>query len=184
MKEYQFSSPRMAIKQRIPLYMWVVKTHYRQKIWNIWRAQWKHSLRTFWFAGNGLAPTTSKYCYFNATLTGDVMDENCNLQYPKLKLYNTIYRNMPYFDTWLKMTHNFQNIHHCIAHVWEFCMHSMIRYWHHAQCGIGRQISIWALKQNGRTVWLKVSYFVIWYHMENLLHLYKPCLLKLGEAWS
>ena len=32
--------------------------HYQQK-WNIRKAQLKHSYLTFWFAGNGLAPTTS-----------------------------------------------------------------------------------------------------------------------------
>ena len=41
-----------------------------------------------------------------------------------------------------------------------------------------RRITIWAPKQNGKTVLLKVQYFFIWYPVENLLHLYKSCLLK------
>ena len=31
------------------------------KIWNIWKAPSKYPYLTFWFAGNGLAPTTNKY---------------------------------------------------------------------------------------------------------------------------
>ena len=42
----------------------------------------KHWYLTFWFAENGLASTTSKYPYINATLVYIVMDENviCNVQ--------------------------------------------------------------------------------------------------------
>ena len=43
-----------------------------EKLWNIWRAQWKHSHLTLWFARNGLAPTTNKFCYFDATFTWSV----------------------------------------------------------------------------------------------------------------
>ena len=52
------------------------------KIWNILKAQWKRSCFTFRFSGNGLAPTTNKYCDFSATLTCSVIDENiiCNVQ--------------------------------------------------------------------------------------------------------
>ena len=43
-------------------------------------AQWKHSYLTFWFAGNGLAPTTTKHGHFNAFLMHSVRGENtsCN----------------------------------------------------------------------------------------------------------
>ena len=57
-----------------------------KKLWDNWKAQWKHSYLTFWFAGNGLAPTTNRYCDINATIKCNVMDENCNLQCPKLKI--------------------------------------------------------------------------------------------------
>ena len=43
----------------------------------------------------------------------------------------------------------------------------------------GRRITIWALKQNGIKMSLKVQYHVIWYPKENLLHLYKSCLHKI-----
>ena len=36
--------------------------HYRQKLWNVPKGQWIHSFFTFQFDGNGLAPTTNKYC--------------------------------------------------------------------------------------------------------------------------
>ena len=48
------------------------------KIWTFWKVQWKHSYLTIWFAGIGLAPTTHRYCGFNATLACSVMDERCN----------------------------------------------------------------------------------------------------------
>ena len=32
--------------------------HYRKKIWNIWKAQWKHSHLPCWVAGHDLASTT------------------------------------------------------------------------------------------------------------------------------
>ena len=38
-------------------------------------AQRKHSYLTFWFVGNGLAPTTTKYCHFNAFLMHSVGGE-------------------------------------------------------------------------------------------------------------
>ena len=31
---------------------------YRKRLWNIWKAQWKHSYLTSWFARNGLAQAT------------------------------------------------------------------------------------------------------------------------------
>ena len=46
----------------------------------------------------------------------------------------------------------------------------------------GRLKTIWALKQNGRTVWFKVRYLVIWYPIENLLRLHKSYFLKLRET--
>ena len=55
------------------------------KIWNIWKAQWKHSYLTFLFARIGLAPTT------NGTLTCCVMVVKCNLQCSKLEIHNRMY---------------------------------------------------------------------------------------------
>ena len=60
----------------------------------------------------------------------------------------------------------------------------IIRYWHDAKYSTGHRITIWALKQNGRTMRLKVQYLAIWYHIENLLHLYKSCLQKFRETLS
>ena len=49
------------------------------KIWNIWKTQWKHAYFTFWFAGNGMAPTINKYYKFNSNPMCSVMDVKCNL---------------------------------------------------------------------------------------------------------
>ena len=38
-----------------------------KKLWNIWKAQWKHSHLIFWFVGNGLTPTTNKYSKYPIT---------------------------------------------------------------------------------------------------------------------
>ena len=37
--------------------------------------------------------------------------------------------------------------------------------------------------QNGGKAWLKMQYLVIWYSRENLLHLYKSCLLSLEPGF-
>ena len=72
--------------------------HYREQLWKLWKAQWKHSYLTFWFAGNGLPPTANNYCDFNATLTCNVIDEECNIQCPKSKECNRLYRNVSFFQ--------------------------------------------------------------------------------------
>ena len=59
-------------------------------IWNIWKAQWKHSYLTLKFTGNGLALSTNKYCGFNVTLTCGAIDEKWNLQCPELEVHNRI----------------------------------------------------------------------------------------------
>ena len=56
--------------------LWRHSNDYREKLWNIWNAQWKHSYLTFPVAGNGLASTTKICCHFNGTLTCNVMGEN------------------------------------------------------------------------------------------------------------
>ena len=152
--------------------------HYRQKIWNILKAQGKHSYSTFRCAGNGLAPTTNKYCDLNATLTCSVMDEKYNFQYPKLKTHNRMYRSLSFFNNSPKISHNFHGIHHYIVNLWTFCVYSIIRYWQHAKFATGCRITMWAPKQNGRKVWLKEQHLVVWHPNENRLHLHKLSLLK------
>ena len=82
------------------------------------------------------------------------------------------------------MPHNFQGVHHKILNVWEISVCLIIRCWFHAKFASGRLMTIWALKQNGRTVWRNMQYLAIWYHMDNLLHFDKPCFLKLKETRS
>ena len=80
-------------------------------------AQWKQSHLTFWFAGNGLAPTTTKYCHFNAFLMHSVRGEKYNLQCPKLKLHKIIYGDLSFFNTSHNISHSFQGIHHYIVNL-------------------------------------------------------------------
>ena len=60
---------------------WVSRICYRKRLWNIWKAQWKLSYLTVWFAGNGLAPITNKYRYFNAILMCSVMGLRAKMQF-------------------------------------------------------------------------------------------------------
>ena len=55
--------------------------HHRQKLWNIWLAQWERLYLIFWFAGNGLAPTTKNYSDMNTTLICSRMDKKCTWFY-------------------------------------------------------------------------------------------------------
>ena len=57
--------------------------HYRERIWNIWKVPWKHTYLIFCFAGNGLPPTTNKYCDFNSTLTLLIPDTASNIFRPE-----------------------------------------------------------------------------------------------------
>ena len=76
----------------------------------------------FWFAGNGLPPTTNKYCDFKSKLRCSAMDEKWNFQCPKLNIYKMIFRNVSFFNTSPKISHNFQDIHHYIINLWKFCV--------------------------------------------------------------
>ena len=83
------------------------------KIWNIYKAQWKHSYLTIWIPENGLAPIQNKHYDYNATLACSVMDEEFNLLCPELKLHNRIYRNVSFVNTSPKISHSVQAVHHC-----------------------------------------------------------------------
>ena len=91
-------------------------------------AQRSHSYLTFWFAGNGLAPTTTKYCHFNAFLMHSVRGEKHNLQCPKLKPHKITYGDLPFFNTSHKIPHWFQGIHRYIIYLWECYVCSVICY--------------------------------------------------------
>ena len=69
------------------------------KIWNIWKAQCQHLYQTFWFAGNGLAPASNKYCDFKATVMCSVMYIKSNFQ---LKIHKIMCRSVSIFNTSLK----------------------------------------------------------------------------------
>ena len=81
------------------------------------------------------------------TLTRGIMEEKCNMQWAKL-----YYRNV---------SNKIQDSHHYIVNIWTFCVCSIIRYCDHAKFAISRRITIWALKHNGRKMWLKVQYLVL-----------------------
>ena len=98
----------------------LIHVYYRQKVWIIWKAQWKHCNLTFWFAGNCLALNTNKYCDFNATAKCSVMDEKYNLQCPKLIIHNRMFRNMSFFNISPKISYSIQYIHPYIVNLWKF----------------------------------------------------------------
>ena len=70
--------------------------HYRPKVWNIQKTQWKFSHLTFSLLQMAYAPTTNKYGDFNVTPMCSVMDDKCNLQCPEKKIYIEIYRNVSF----------------------------------------------------------------------------------------
>ena len=130
-----------------------VLIHYRQK-YGIFGKHYAN-IRIWLFAGSGLAPTTNKYCDFTTTITWNVMDEKCNLQCRKIKIHNTIYRNVSFFNILPKISNSFQGIHHYNVSPWNLFGYSLIHYWHHAEFSTNRQITVWGLLQNGWKVWLK-----------------------------
>ena len=69
-------------------------------------------------AGKSLALATNKYYDFNTTLMCSCINEKCNLQCPKLNMQNRMYRSVSFFNTSLKIPHDFQGIHHCIVNLW------------------------------------------------------------------
>ena len=126
--------------------------HYQKKLYNIWKALWKHSYLAFGFAGNGLAPTTNKYRYCNVALPCSVIGEKCNLQCPKFKINNRLCRNVWFFYILLpKISNSFQGIHHDIVNLWTIYEYSIIRCWHHSKYATSHRIILWALKKKPRS---------------------------------
>ena len=64
-------------------------------------------------------PVTRKMFPFDDVimLTCSVMREKYHLQYPKLKIHNMTYRNVLYFNTLPKISHNFRGIHQYIVNL-------------------------------------------------------------------
>ena len=152
-------------------------THYR-KIWKYLENTTETFVFDISFAENGLA-NTNTYCGLNATIPCNVLDEKYNLYCPKLKIWNKIFRKVSI----LILRHKFPTtIRISVITLWiygEFCVFSIIRYRNHSKFPTGRQITIWAAttkSQKGVTQDAGSSPLVSY---ENLLHLYKSCLLKL-----
>ena len=64
------------------------------------------------------------------------------------------------------------------VYLWKYCVHSIVCYCYHAKFATGVCMTIWALKPNSRKRGSRCSTFSFWYPNENLLQLYKSCLLK------
>ena len=75
----------------------------------------------------------------------------------------TVYNSSP------KISHNFKGINQYVQNPWQFCVYSIIRYWHHVKFETSHRITNWAPTQKRTKVWLRVQYHVIWYPNENLL---------------
>ena len=90
-----------------------------KKLLSIEKVQWKHSHVIFWFPENGMAPTTNRYCHFNENLTWTVMDDKCNLQCTKLKIY-IIMHELPLITTFWSRVRWFANdFHEWRSHEWK-----------------------------------------------------------------
>ena len=94
-------------------------------MWNIRKAQWKHRYFISWFAGNCLASNTNILILWLLMQLSCVVlwTKKCNLQGPKIKDKQRMYRNMLIFHTSLqKISNNFQGIHHYIVNLWGLCV--------------------------------------------------------------
>ena len=130
------------------------------KLWIIWHFV---LLEMTWYQ-----PQTNIKTLMQLSCVVSVLDENCNLQCPKLKWHIRMYRTVSFWNTSLKIARA------SIIRLWIFGNFVCVQWcfiWHHTKFATGCRITIWALKQNSKMVWLKVQYLVIWYHIENLLHL-------------
>ena len=77
------------------------------------------------------------------------------MQCPKLKIRNRIYSNVSF----LYFTWNFPQRSACLyVNLWKLYAQSIICHQHQPKFAIGRRITIWALKQNGKKVWPMVQY--------------------------
>ena len=107
--------------------------------------------------------------------------KNGNLQCPKVKIHNKIFRNMSFLILFLKSPTT-SKVSTIILRIYKKCVYSVIHNWHDANFTTVRRITILVLKQNGRKVLLKVQYLVIGCPKENLLHLYELYLLKFSTS--
>ena len=119
------------------------------KICTIWKARWKHSYIyvTFRFAGKRLGTNHKPVLWLQATLMCIVLVKKCDLQSLKLKRHKGMYKNMPFSNTSPKLSNKFQCIHHYIVNLWDICVGSIIRDWHHTVFATRCLIIIWALRQ-------------------------------------
>ena len=113
----------------------------------------------------GLA-TTKMYYDLKATLMCSVME---------LKIHQGIYRNVSLLILRIKFPWT-SRVYITISWIYGNFVYSIIRYRHYAKIFDDQRIK-WALIQNGRQLWLKVQYFVMRCHNENLSRLCKSCLL-------
>ena len=99
----------------------------------------------FWFAGNGLAPTTNKYYDFNTTLMCSVRDNNAIGKVRNSRhtiestgmchfIYLFIYLSIYLFHNFIqKISDNFKGIHHYIVNLPMHCSYSIMHYCHQAK---------------------------------------------------
>ena len=125
-------TPRFYIRSSAVYYI-----HYRPKVWNIRKTQWKLSHQTFWFTTNGLAPTINKYGDFNVTPTCSVMDDKWNLQCPEKNIYRNLQKCVIFYIS-PKISHGVQAIQHYMVNVWKYCVYSIVRCWYDAKFAMGR----------------------------------------------
>ena len=143
----------------------------------------KHNGNTrVWFAGNGLPPTTKLVVLIQLPCVVLWRKMQCS----KLKIHNRIYTNVSFFI--LRPTHPTAS------------RISMNALWIYGNLNVfnnyftllaSRKICDWLPDNNlsAETIWHKVvtqgvGSCRILYSIEDLLHLYNSCLLKLRKAWA
>ena len=63
LKQFHYIATKVSSRKKC-YYFWWSTWLLTAQLWNIWKAKGNTSYMTFWFAENGLAPTTNKYCHF------------------------------------------------------------------------------------------------------------------------
>ena len=112
------------------------------------------------------------------THSRSVVEQKRNLQCPKLKIHNRIDGNVSFINISKFIT----TLRVSIIMLWWYgncvCIQLFVTGIMQNFLPVTCRITIWAPQQNGRTISLTVPYLVIVYTDENLLQLYKSCLVQ------
>ena len=142
---------------------------------------WKRSYLTFRFAGNGLEPTTNKYCVSNLNFACSFMEQNacCTVLNQRYTIARTgmcfIFVIRLKFSSTTSQLPKYSSSHYDCMGI--LCIFDDL-FGHQAKFATSHMpdndVSI---KQNGIDVQLQVQSLVTWHLSISLLHSYKSCYL-------